>query len=374
MLAREKLTPAKTIGAVHRLNFRICPVLAENFMADGTAMKEEYLGHLPHADTFFGYLSGQILPQLGANQTHPEFRVFRTEPSRSVYLYEEKNSGARVVGKFHGQLHGWDHAKALEKGRIEYNNLVFLRRLGLDAAPHYVVRPLGYAPEIDGVLVVEYLEGDVLASVINQAMHQGRCDRLYRKLAALAHFLATMHNRTAKDWRVVFTDAWNYAGRLVQTLAAKRGLGQDRAREFLDLRDAWRDQACMWEDTSVLVHGDVTPSNFLFGKEGMVMAIDLERMQWADRAFDLGRLCGELKHFFCQGTGGFGAAEPFIGHFLWEYCCHFPDRERAFAAITRRIPFYIGITLLRIARNAWIPPDHRWRLVHEARQTLGALP
>jgi len=124
----------------------------------------------------------------------------------------------------------------------------------------------------------------------------------------------------------------------------------------------------------VLVHGDVTPSNFLFGRGLDVMAIDLERMQWADRVFDLGRLCGELKHFFCQGLGDPGAAEPFIGHFLWEYCCHLPDPQSAFSAITRRAPFYIGITLLRIARNSWIGPEYRWRLVQEAKQTLRALP
>ena len=104
------------------------------------------------------------------------------------------------------------------------------------------------------------------------------------------------------------------------------------------------------------------------------MAIDLERMQWADRVFDLGRLCGELKHFFMQALNDPGAAEPFIGHFLWEYCCHLPDRMGAFAAITRRAPFYIGITLLRIARNSWIGPEYRWRLVQEATHILRALP
>ena len=55
-------------------------------------------------------------------------------------------------------------------------------------------------------------------------------------------------------------------------------------------------------------------------------------------------------HFFLQNTGNKYAAEPFIGHFLWEYSCHFPDREQTFRSITRRVPFYMGITLLRIAR------------------------
>ncbi|MGA8282436.1 MAG: DUF2934 domain-containing protein [Desulfobacterales bacterium] len=49
---------------------------------------------------------------------------------------------------------------------------------------------------------MEYLEGDQLSSVINNAIFQGNCGRLYQKLAALAHFLASLHNRTAGDWRV----------------------------------------------------------------------------------------------------------------------------------------------------------------------------
>jgi hypothetical protein len=47
---------------------------------------------------------------------------------------------------------------------------------------------------------------------------------------------------------------------------------------------------------------------------------------------------------------------------------------RAFWAITRRVPFHIGITLLRIARNSWIDWEYRWRLVREAKAILGALP
>ena len=118
----------------------------------------------------------------------------------------------------------------------------------------------------------------------------------------------------------------------------------------------------MWEDNEVLVHGDATPSNLLFGRGLSVIAIDLERMKRADRVFDLGRIAGELQHYFLQG-GNKHAAEPFIGHFLWEYACHFPDRGRAFRSITGRLPFQMALTLLRIARNSWVSAPHRRRLV-----------
>ena len=96
------------------------------------------------------------------------------------------------------------------------------------------------------------------------------------------------------------------------------------------------------------------PATLLFGRGLSVIAIDLERMRRADRTFDLGRIAGELQHYFLQATGNKQAAEPFIGHFLWEYACHFPDRGRAFRSITGRLPFQMALTLLRIARNSWV--------------------
>ena len=332
-----------------------------------------YLGHLTHSDPLYGYLQHEIMPQLGVSANGAGFRVFQSACSRNVYLYEEKRSGVRLIGKFY-PMHHDSNGQALKTGQTEYNNLDFLRSQGFNAAPHYVVRPLGFNAGLNGLLIMEYLDGDVLGAVINDAIFLGRRDRLYRKLTALAYFLASMHSRTAKDWPVTFSDPCNYMGRLITSLSIKRGMGSDHSEELYALREAWRSRSIMWQDRAVLVHGDVTPSNFLFGRGLDVMAIDLERMQWADRVFDLGRLCGELKHFFCQGMGDPAAAEPFIGHFLWEYCCHLPDRMDAFSSITRRAPFYIGITLLRIARNSWIGPDYRWRLVQEAKQTLRALP
>jgi len=96
------------------------------------------------------------------------------------------------------------------------------------------------------------------------------------------------------------------------------------------LRDQWRNQPRMWEDQKVVVHGDATPDNFMFGDHlARFMAFDLERTKHADRVFDTGRIAGELKHFFLRATGNPNAAECFIGHFLWEYACHFSEpRER----------------------------------------------
>jgi hypothetical protein len=73
-----------------------------------------------------------------------------------------------------------------------------------------------------------------------------------------------------------------------------------------------------------------------------------------------------------SAVGDWRRAEPFIGHFLWEYSCHFPDRQRTFESITGRLPFYMGLNLLRIARNGYIDHDYAGRLVEQAKVLLRA--
>jgi aminoglycoside phosphotransferase (APT) family kinase protein len=128
----------------------------------------------------------------------------------------------------------------------------------------------------------------------------------------------------------------------------------------------------MWADQQVWLHGDATPANFLFGGGMDVGAIDLERMKRGDRMFDVGRVAGELQHAFLLGTGDAARAEPFIGHFLWEYAGHFPQREEAFASITSRLPYYMAVNLLRVARNDYIDREHAARLVAQAKELLRA--
>jgi hypothetical protein len=103
-----------------------------------------------------------------------------------------------------------------------------------------------------------------------------------------------------------------------------------------------------------------------------VAAIDLERMKRGDRMFDVGRVAGELQHAFMRDCGDRHRAEPFIGHFLWEYSCHFPDREQTFESISRRAPYYMALNLLRVARNGYIGQDYGSRLVTQAKRLLQA--
>ena len=72
------------------------------------------------------------------------------------------------------------------------------------------------------------------------------------------------------------------------------------------------------------------------------------------------------------GTGSRKRAEPFVGHFLWEYSCHFPDRDSTFDSITPRLPYYMALNLLRIARNDYISQEYAASLVRKAKRLLQA--
>lgn len=330
----------------------------------------KYLGHLSQRDPLYGYLRYDILSQLGVNGIAPDFRVYSIPASNHVYLYEDGLSRTRLIGKFFGGISDRSPETAVLRMEREFNNLHRLRSIGFTGYPHYVARPLGHNGSLNCVLIEEFCYGTALNDFIVKAIWEGARKPLFQKLTALAYFLATMHNRTAFAERVDFNRDCSYFDRIMDQLKNWGHIGWDEAQEFYRLKDQWREKGCMWEDNQVLVHGDVTPTNILFGDGLWVIAIDLERMKRADRVFDVGRVVGELKHFFMQHTGDHLLAEPFIGHFLWEYACHFPDRDSAFASITRRVPFHMGLTLLRIARNSWINGKYRRQLLDEAKKTL----
>ena len=219
--------------------------------------------------------------------------------------------------------------------RQEYECLKTLRRYNLVGSPHHVIRPLGVSRDINGVLAVEYYAGEEFSHAIARAtQHAGR-----RAPVLAAEGAGLLPRHPAQP------DGQRGAGRLRARLpvlrhgrrsaAAKaRRIGQWDVDELSWLRDCWRDRPRMWQDRQVWLHGDATPANFLFGHGMDVAAIDLERMKRGDRMFDVGRVAGELQHAFMARLRRPARAEPFIGHFLWEYSCHFPDRERAFESIT----------------------------------------
>ena len=97
------------------------------------------------------------------------------------------------------------------------------------------------------------------------------------------------------------------------------------------------------------------------------MAIDFERVHRDDRVYDVGRLCGELKHSFLLATGeaspGRAVYRPLP---LGNMPAIFPTGPGPSPPSPPRLPFHLGLTLLRIARNGWLDDGYRRRLVREA--------
>ena len=335
-------------------------------------MEGEFKGYVSRQDRLYPFLWSVMSDRLGIRESSPAFRAFRLTGSNEVYGYQEKHSGARLICKFYGNKFGWDHDRASKLAYQEYMSLETLRSYGLAGSPHHVVRPLGFDPQINCVLALEYYDGEQFSEAIGRAIHHGDSGHLFWRLTALAYYLATQHNRTANGQGVDFDSDHSYFADVVRKLQCDARIGQWDVDEFLWLSDRWRDRPRMWQDQEVWLHGDATPANFLFGHGLDAAAIDLERMKRGDRMFDVGRVAGELQHAFMSATGDRYRAEPFIGHFLWEYSCHFPDRDDAFRSITARTPYYMGLNLLRIARNDYIDHHYAGRLVGQARELLRA--
>jgi aminoglycoside phosphotransferase (APT) family kinase protein len=315
----------------------------------------------------FHYLYSEIFPQL-APPPYGAIEIEKLSNNKPVYLITEQTKNVAVVAKifrysFRALAEAWQSA-----GK-EYRNLSLLRkRFGMDCGPYQVVAPLGKKKELSALLVTEKAPGRMLDYYIAEAIFEHHSDLLFGALASLARFLLKLH-RNSQDDRPVPAD-------LPQRYLS--GLYEDLGGWLLtpDDRDAIEGYAARWwdeddlfsTDREVIVHGDATPTNFLFNGD-QVTAIDLERMKWADRCWDLGFVAAELKHHFMWRAGDKWAAEPFIGHFLWEYAANY-EGERFFHALTSKIPLYMALGLLRIARNTWLDEPYRRELIAEARRCL----
>jgi len=329
-------------------------------------MPESYLGRLEHSDPLYGYLADDVLPRLDSGVADPVFHVARLSGTNLVYKYAEERTGRAVIGKFYR----FDRPDKAAKLEAEYANLSLARTLGFTSPPMDVVRPVGRETGIGLGVLIDYVDGRDLDHYIRRAIFEGRAARLYAKLGCLAGFLVELHKRTATPVRLDLDHPADYFDRVVVKLSEKKVVDVDEALRLLRLRDGWMEREIMAADRFVMLHGDATPTNFIFPGGRGVVAIDLERMRPGDRMYDVGMVAGELKHAFLMHTGDRYASEPFIGYFLREYARRAGGGERTYRAVVRRNPFFMALTELRIARNSWLPYIYRRRLVREAVRCL----
>ncbi len=252
----------------------------------------------------------------------------------------------------------------------EYHSLQQLYGLGFDAPPFLVVRPLAANPGIDAVLVEEHVTGRTLGTVIGDAVWSNDEPALIRILEQMARFLAQLHDRSLHPTPTDGAPELGYLAKIARQLGERGVIEGGHQQWLLELGERWRVSGQLYTPTQALIHGDVTPANFLFTAEGHLVAIDLERMHLADRTVDLGCMAAELRHWFLHNQGSWERGERAIRFFYSRYQAALNLSEERMAEIHTRGRFFQGVYLLRIARNEWLDMPYRRRLVHEGEACL----
>jgi thiamine kinase-like enzyme len=313
------------------------------------------------------YLKSEILPQVAS----PPFGcidAFKISHQRPVYLYQDEPSQAKIVGKYF-QYNSNDREEAWHKAEKEYFNLILLRdQIGLKGDHYNIVAPLGRNKVLSALLILEKAPGQTLDYFIARAIYENQTQELFYRLSDIARFFVRLHSKSDSGRSVSPKLPQWYLDKMLKALNGKLSGMSNQSGEIVNLAFDWWNRGGMFQDHEVIVHGDATPTNFMF-HQGKVTGIDLEKMKWADRCWDLGFLAAELKHHFMWRADDDRKAEPFIGHFLWEYATAYGDNA-IFYRITRRLPFYMALGLLRIARNDWLSEKYRYKLIGEAKQCL----
>jgi len=105
--------------------------------------------------------------------------------------------------------------------------------------------------------------------------------------------------------------------------------------------------------------------NYLFN-HSKVYLLDFESSrEHANFVQDLGIVAAELKHYFAVHRRNARLAEPYIGHYLWNYS----RSESEFYRITKALPFFMSLGLLRMARLEQ-SPEHRAYILQDAGDCL----
>ncbi len=325
-------------------------------------MAKNYLGKLDFYDPLYSFLREEVYSTV----KEPTFHVDHLSANHLVYKYTEEKTRIAVIGKFYRLSE--PRREKVERIMAEYDNLLKIRSYGFIHYPNYVVKPIGREEQIGLALLEEYIRGKDLDYYLRKAIFNNDTDALKAKLKDLASFLAVFHEKTHNDRSVDLEPISGYFGRIINKLKSQMLLSREDYSDLLRLMNKWLSLPFMQEAKEVIVHGDATPTNFIFTHDNEVVAIDLERMRMSDRLYDIGMVCGEIKHSFLWRRGDPYASESFIRYFLKNYSDYLGDK--AFYEITRRNPFYMALTELRIARNNWLDWDYRKRLIWEARQCL----
>ncbi len=307
-----------------------------------------------------------VAVNLGADR-EADFRMERLRASRPVFRFFLDEDGAALVGKFfRDQVPATPLDRSLAQ---EYHHYLEAESLGL-AAAGLIPRLLGRAPEVRLWLLLEGLPGPDLDHFLGEAVHRGDMQTCLEKVSGLAALLAFFHSRPAPPEPAAFEPVFAYFQKVQVQLASLGLLSPAEKEGFSAAGRRWAERWAEFPDWQVLLHGDATPTNFLF-PNGRVAAVDLERLRFGDRLFDLSWVAGEIRHAWGWRGRKFADSEPVIQAFFKAYLQALPGGDRLETRIYALNPLYMALAEMRIARNSYLPWKYRRALVAEACRCLG---
>lgn len=313
-------------------------------------IKEHRVNTLARGDIFRDWL----VYLLGERIRHKDCRVsvYKIEPaSHTVCRYKFEGEDYSVIAKFYAEPTGWkkdyNPAKSMER---EFKNLKIIEKL-ID-----IPKPLAAKKRFSCVLVTEYIRGVPLYSFMKSE------NGLYDRLTATAHLLRRLHDGTSSSYHKA-GDFYKFHQTLDQL-----GLNKQEREDFNHLLGAWWHSSLLDRSNGCMIHHDANPVNYMFDGQ-KVYALDFESARLhANPVHDLGVMAAELKHYFALHKGDASKAEDYIGHFLWQYSTNSSE----FQSITRTLPFFMSLGLLRIHRLR-IDPDQGEFIFREALACLKSL-
>ena len=318
-------------------------------------MAYRYVNTLSPGDSFRDWLVYDVIGDRIQNK-RCQVKVFKHNSSHTVCQYQFEGENFSVMAKFFSEPTGLSELSGRPKNYNPYKSMMKeYRNLEKAGSVINVAKPLAVNESMSCALVTEYIPGKPLSWYVKYE------DKLHKRLAAVAHMLRQLHENTKSSY-----NKENEFRNFHEVLDNLR-LDYNTRESFNRLLGKWWYSTWLDRDCGCMVHRDVHPANYIFNKNEPY-AIDFESSWYqAHPVRDLGILTSELKNSFEWQNKGDSRAEPYIGNFLWEYS----SNDQDFIYITKILPFFISIGLLRSARIH--QGDHRRYLIKEAHECLKAI-
>jgi hypothetical protein len=293
-------------------------------------------------------------------------QVERLRASRPVFRFSVPGDGTGLVGKFfRDQVPTTPQDRSLEQ---EYRNYLAAPTWGL-TADGLIPRLVGKSPGLRLGLLLEGIPGHDLDHYLSVAAQGRDLEICLQKVGKLAELLAFFHNRPLSPQPVAPEPALAYFQKLRGQLQSQGLIFPEEVAGLAEESKEWETRLHEYPDQQVLLHGDATPTNFLF-PDGRVVAVDLERLRPGDRLFDLSWVAGELRHAWGWRGRDFSESEAVIQHFFRSYLDALPASVDLIERIYALNPLYMALAELRIARNDYLSWEYRRALVAEAHRCL----